>query len=193
MCAIDSKHPVAILREFIKLGSDLNVRDTENSTMGMHAVRSLYDAKTVAMLTTQDTVNAENNKGESIMMLAFKYGTAEQVFDALMDKFPNLKLEQVLFTAIDIGNEALVEKLIKAGVDVNIIAPDGRTPLICAAQTKHVKKIDLIITALKTSLSLQDLKYREANGPDKRPNMDRRPSMDRFVSNTPIDKFLFDN
>ena len=129
---------LAVLIPFTGYTADLDV-DLIN------AVLQADTATVNALLATGSDVNAKDRNGETVLILAAKYGHTD-VVKALLAKGADINMKDrhshnrtALILAVDNGHIDTVKALLAEGADLNAIDEFGETALACAKRCGHMK------------------------------------------------------
>ena len=163
MGAVESGYEDSV-RCLIDASVDLNAQDERGYTALMIAIQE-EEADIVKLLIKSGAdVNKVNNRGETALDMAYcgfgGDGMSTLIYDAggkrsieLNEKIPEKKVEKhregylTLMSASRLGNIDIVEKMIKADVDVNAQDKDGWTALMEASKKGNIEIIEMLISA----------------------------------------------
>ncbi len=96
----------------------------------------------------KDSINAVNNSGYSVLILAC-YNNNKEVAEYLIENVKNINYASELGTALTAtifkNNVLLSEKLLKKGANPNITDKTGITPLMYAVQFQNINTVELLL------------------------------------------------
>lgn len=134
------------LVDLIKRGTDPDTADANGNTLLILAAREGQLATVEALLKYRAKVATRNKAGDSALMLAVLAGH-ERVAEVLMKAGAPINQDgwTPLHYAAFEGREALFDKFLAAGADVNARAPNQATPLMLAARNGHIDVVKRLL------------------------------------------------
>jgi ankyrin repeat protein len=141
------------VRGLLSAGADVNLRDSEGSTLLMLAAHSGNLAMVSALLEAGTEVNACDERGWSALMKAAYNADLDRGFadvvQALIDAGADVEMPigygiRPLMLASGYGETAVVETLLKAGADVTARNEGGLTALMMVKQKHYVDVINML-------------------------------------------------
>ncbi len=136
-----------LVKQFIEWGADINAQDDESNTALFYAVevgnkelvRILIDAGIDVKWTNCDDVSA--------LELAAQKANESVMEELLQAEHGNRRKAEALAAAAYSGNPAAVEKLLKAGAQVNMPLQGNLTPCMYAVAGRHKELLKKILEA----------------------------------------------
>lgn len=140
-----------LIEVLIKNGANCNYVD-ENGKAALHYAIQTGNSKIVqSLLKCSSDTNVQDKDGVTPLMLTSLFNFPE-LTKILVKQSDNVKVDlrdqkgrTALYFAAENGLTEIVEILINAGANVNIVAKDGRTPLLEAKQWGHSETEKLLI------------------------------------------------
>lgn len=152
-------------------GFDVNTIDEKGNSLIMLAAFNNSPRVFDVLMGYKPNLELKNLYGESVLMLA-SYRHSAKMVNSLLSNGAKVNTSgwTALHYAASSGDLEVVNALIKAGADINAVAPDGSSPMIMAAREGHIEIIKLLLslhantdiqnengmTALKWSLKRDD-------------------------------------
>lgn len=133
-------------------GRDVNLRDKSSHTTALeHAVRNANREMVQMLLAAGADVNAQNNAGETVLMMLDDDATSELIWDLLnagakvnwKDKEGNTPLLE----AASCNNLELLKTLLETGAEVNAKNKLGQTALMRAAGEGLINNVRMLLLA----------------------------------------------
>ena len=128
--------PVAVVRDLVARGVDVNEKDEEGVTPLMRAASAGRGEVVSVLVASGAEVDAKTNGGVTPLMMAALGGYADAVAPLLAKANPNAKDNQgrtALMAAATSGNAAVVDALIAAGAEIAAADAAGSTALTYAS------------------------------------------------------------
>lgn len=142
------------LAKLLERGVDVNAADARGTTLLMLAARDGHLATVRVLLQRKAQLDARNQAGDSALMLAVLHDHGE-VVEALLQA--GAQVDQDGWTALHYaafeGRDALFDRLLEAGADVNARAPNLSTPLMLAARNGHMGVVRRLLGNAGTELN----------------------------------------
>lgn len=146
---IDSGNTTKV-QQYISDGKDINIKDSNQNTLLMHAINLGKNDIVKLLLNTPIDINERNNQGLSALMIASQKGNIA-VVDWLIEKdvYVNAKDKgnfSSLMFASELGNPKIVSKLLDKGAKIDDKNSNNETALILAVKNN---RLDVIKTLLE--------------------------------------------
>lgn len=136
------------VRKLLAQGFDPNARD-EHGQVGLYAALRAESYKSAEVLVAQPTldVNARNEAGESVLMMAALRGQLE-LCKQLMARGAEVNPQgwTPLHYAASGGGEAVTALLLSAGAQIDARSPRGLTPLMMAVRYDTEATVNLLLS-----------------------------------------------
>lgn len=143
-----SNGDIAVLRKHLAAGADLSERDAQGRTPLQFAIVTSRREITLELIRSGADVNARMTDGRTPLSLAVEKGYVD-VVDALLEHKAILEIGDTgpspLFDAIRASNDPMMERLVRAGANVNRRGFDGQTPLYVAANLGHRSQVERLL------------------------------------------------
>jgi len=134
-----------LFKEIVDSGIDLEKRDKSFGFTPLLAATSKQNKEMVLYLLEKGAnVNAKSRSGGTPLKIAAR-GNNPEILKIIIKNGADLKEWYPIFLAISHNKIKNVEILLDAGVDVNIMDPNGYTPLSCAAASCNVEITKLVL------------------------------------------------
>ncbi|XP_074649379.1 uncharacterized protein LOC141904645 [Tubulanus polymorphus] len=147
--AVNFKSDIQIIKLLIAAGSDLDITEnTNNQTIAMAAVLNRYPEALEILLEAGCDCNIANSSGATVLYEACIKGD-EQMLAMLLAR-PGINVDGTLshiplLTAVEHNNHLVLEKLLEAGCDVNIVNSDGLNAMFFAAETNSLRMVRVLL------------------------------------------------
>ena len=128
----------------------VHARDTYGHTALMGAAERGHESTARLLIENGSDVNAKTLKGVTALLTS-SWNGHESVVRLLLEKGADVNARSVdgstaLMQAAERGHESIARLLIENGSDVNVRRPsDGKSALVCAALSRHVPTIRLLM------------------------------------------------
>jgi ankyrin repeat protein len=132
--------------DLLRRGMDVNTTDPQGSTLLMIATRTRNVELTRFLLDNRANPLKRNRYGDTALMIAALQGYGE-----IVDMFLNRKVEPnhagwtALHYAAFNGHPEIIAKLLAAGADANLRAPNGWTALMLAARNGNLEAVRILV------------------------------------------------
>lgn len=126
------------------LKTDINLGDSEGNTLLHHAAREGHTQAIEILLAAGADMHLRNKKGYTPIVSAAKNNQLTVVKFLLSKIDPSLK-RKLVHDAISDDDSKMLDCLIKAGVDINLIDDEGKTPLLEAALKGSANSVGLLL------------------------------------------------
>ena len=129
----------------------VHARNTHGSTALIAAAKQGHESTARLLIENGSDVNAKMTLKGITSLVASSWNGHESVVRLLLEKGADVNVRSVdgstvLMRAAERGHESIARLLIENGSDVNVRRPsDGKSPLECAALSRHVPTIRLLI------------------------------------------------
>lgn len=135
--AVAEKNYIAVIKESIKNGADINAKDANGDTLLMRVVKSGYLEAAEFLTANGANVNARNNEDVTVLMQAVQRG------------FPQLARIRILMEEDNIqrDNPQMVKLLIGKGAYVNAKSKDSQTALTLAIKKGYLETTNLLLSS----------------------------------------------
>lgn len=133
-------------------GMDVNLRDKRSRTTALeHAVRNANREMVQLLLSAGANVNAQNEQGESVLMILDEDATSDLIWD-LLNAGANVKLKDktgntALIQIADSNNPEALRTLLDAGAEVDARNKAGETALMRTASEGLVNNVRALVLA----------------------------------------------
>ena len=134
------------IRKLIEQGADVNARNSQNKTPLLIAAEKGHEKCVQLLLEAKADVTLQDDAKLDALAYAKNNGheTIVRMFEqALSDK---LYKQRAFLEAAKHGEKAVIEELLKQGIDKNNVQDaQGNTALICAVANGHTQIVDLLL------------------------------------------------
>ncbi|KAL3877486.1 hypothetical protein ACJMK2_035186 [Sinanodonta woodiana] len=149
MTAVLNHSDIKIVRSLIEAGSDLNLqcKQAHNMTTLHRAILHYYSEAALLLIDSGCDINIRNDNDQTALYIACEKGNDEIVKRLLEHPKCSLKITRTsaipLHAAVVSGHPRIVQMLVDAGCDINLIDVEGLTPVQHATEEHnfHIAKL----------------------------------------------------
>ncbi|XP_056007550.1 uncharacterized protein LOC125665455 [Ostrea edulis] len=142
---------VSIVKELVKAGADVNLRDFRGNTPLKAASEEGHVSIVKELVKKGADVNMQNESGDTPLVIACRKGHVSIVKELVKTRagvnLQDYRGNTPLINAYKKGHVRIVEELVKAGADVNVKDEMENTPLITACVYGHANIVEELVRA----------------------------------------------